>query len=106
MNPFNRTFEQTFPCGTSIRPCKNRFGNGITPVTFTNFVNNTDIPFFLTKYKSIYNTITGCRMSPENVNYYQEIELPCLKYTPYFVNDYDKYRSNKLITNKHYSIVN
>ena len=42
MNPFNRTFEQTFPCGTSIRPCKDRFGNGITPVTFTNFVNNTD----------------------------------------------------------------
>ena len=59
MNPFNRTFTQTFPCGTKLYPCYSRYGF-VTPVRFDNFVRNTDIPFYINKYKSIYDIKQYC----------------------------------------------
>ena len=73
MNPFNRTFTQTFPCGTSLYPCYSRYGF-VTPVRFDNFVRNTDIPFYINKYKSIYDIKQYCHKEPEPVNYIEEIQ--------------------------------
>lgn len=104
MNPFNRSFSQTFPCGTSLFPCYSKYGF-VTPVTFNNFVANTDIPFYINKYKSIYDIKEYCRKEPDNVNYYENIQQPSLNYMTYYVNDYDKYRSNKRIKNRYESII-
>ena len=103
MNPFNRTFTQTFPCGTSLYPCYSRYGF-VTPVRFDNFVKNTDIPFYINKYKSIYDIKQYCHKEPEPVNYIEEIQQPNLQYK-YHVNDYEMYRANKKIKNQYESIV-
>ncbi len=104
MNPFNRTFTQTFPCGTSLYPCYSRYGF-VTPVRFDNFVRNTDIPFYINKYKSIYDIKQYCHKEPEPVNYIEEIQQPNLQYKSYYVNDYEMYRANKKIKNQYESIV-
>lgn len=98
MNPFNRTFTQTFPCGTRLYPCYSRYGF-VTPVTFDNFVKNTDIPFYINKYKSIYDIKKYCRKDPEPVNYIVNNQQP------YYVNDYELYRANKIIKDKYETIL-
>lgn len=44
----NRTFAQTFPCGTLMN-C-----NGFCPVKYDNFANDSSAPFFLEKIQRIY----------------------------------------------------
>lgn len=88
----NRTFAQTFPCGTSTSPCKGlvspcdgynthtcngyiaRTCNGYCPVDYDNFASDSPAPFFLEKYRELVDVLNNCRtVHDDNVCYYTPV---------------------------------
>lgn len=83
----DRTFAQTFPCGTNTSPC-----NGYCPVDYDNFASDSPAPFFLEKYRELVNVLNNCRDIPdENVCYYTPVYIPVNQYVtisrPYKLSD-------------------
>lgn len=74
----NRTFEQTFPCGTSMLPCSGQCPMcGRRPVEYDNFASDSPAPFFLEKYRELVDVINNCRNIPDNnVSYYTQVYAP------------------------------
>ena len=112
---FQKTFAETFPCGNRLTPCiscqqgngqyqgycNNGQYQGYCPVQYDNFVANTKAPFFLEKYREIYDTLTNCKNCYNKHIYYTDVDVPINQHTmfvkPYFLNnvntnDYDLYR--------------
>lgn len=102
----NRTFEQTFPCGTSMLPCSGQClcseqwpnsGHmqplrGCCPVEYDNFASDSPAPFFLEKYRELVDVINNCRIIPDdNVSYYTNVNTPVNQYVtvnyPYKINN-------------------
>lgn len=98
----NRTFAQTFPCGTLTTPCKSFAGpcngyithtcNGYCPVNYDNFASDSPAPFFLEKYHELVDVLNNCRDIPdENVCYYTPVYTPVNQYVtvsyPYKINN-------------------
>ena len=90
----NRTFAQTFPCGTSTTPCKG-FANSCNrycPVEYDNFASDSPAPFFLEKYRELVDVLNNCKDIPdENVCYYIPVYTPVNQYVtvsyPYKINN-------------------
>lgn len=89
----NRTFEQTFPCGTSMLPCSGQCPMcGRRPVEYDNFASDSPAPFFLEKYRELVDVINNCRIIPDdNVSYYTNVNTPVNQYVtvnyPYKINN-------------------
>lgn len=98
----NRTFAQTFPCGTSTSPCKGLASpcdgyiasscNGYCPVDYDNFASDSPAPFFLEKYRELVDVLNNCRtVHDENVCYYTPVYIPVNQYVtisrPYKLSD-------------------
>lgn len=107
----NRTFCQTFPCYSSMKPCYNKkMSTGYCPVNYDNFVANTSVPFFLEK-KREEQSVLHCNDYNYNYCYYTNIHTPILQNLtyvhPYFI--YPSTKSNKYvpkyIKEKRYSII-
>ena len=83
----NRTFAETFPCGTDLNSCK--IGNqGYCPVDYDNFVANTDIPFFIEKERE-KRSLMYCRDDNNKYIYYTPVDVYLNQYVrlvkPYYI---------------------
>ena len=82
----NRTFAQTFPCGTLTTSC-----NGYCPVEYDNFADDSAAPFFLEKYREFIKTLNTCTYHPDYYAYYTPVSVPLTQHTtvvkPYYVNN-------------------
>lgn len=80
----NRTFSQTFPCGTSMN-C-----NKFCPVKYDNFADDSSAPFFLEKYREFIEMLNTCKYQPDQYAYYTPVSVPINQYTtvvkPYYMN--------------------
>ena len=119
---FQRNFNETFPCGTKLTPCEScqqkylqgycnggqylqgycnsgQYLQGYCPVEYDNFVADTKVPFFLEKYREIYNTLTSCKNCYDKNIYYTDVSVPVnqhiLLVKPYFLNSINKVNNSE-----------
>ena len=80
----NRTFAQTFSCGTLMH-C-----NEFCPVKYDNFADDSSAPFFLEKYREFIEMLNTCKYQPDQYAYYTPVSVPINQYEtvvrPYYMN--------------------